>query len=115
MFLNNENMQNTDHQTTGKRIDFLSHFPKHIHPVMHNTQKSGLLQAEMTDGSMIEEMPTGSGKTAYAFTLLRGLRAKYGDGAYFYVTPNKTQVDQIKHLYPEFHVVYGRNEYDCLY
>lgn len=102
-------------QTTEDSINFLAHFPKHIHKRMHANQRSALTNVQDEQSSVIEEMPTGSGKTAFGYTILRALRAHYGDGTYFFVTPNKALVDQIKHLYPEFHVVYGRNEYDCYY
>lgn len=82
---------------------------------MKKTQRVALSHDEKTQGSTIQELPTGAGKTAKGYTNLRALREHYGDGTYFYITPNKALVDQIKHTYPEFHIVYGRNEYDCLY
>lgn len=104
-----------EHQPTSSELSFKSHFPYAIHPKMHGNQNQAFKNNEEAGGPTMQELPTGSGKTAYGFTVLRALRAKYGDGTYFYVTPNKALVDQVKGLYPEFHVVYGRNEYDCQY
>jgi Rad3-related DNA helicase len=104
----------TENPAAGK-INFLDHFPRDIHPVMKKNQRLALSYDETTQSSTIQEMPTGNGKTAKGYANLRALRAHFGEGLYFYVTSNKALVDQIKQLYPEFHVIYGRNEYDCLF
>jgi Rad3-related DNA helicase len=73
--------------------------------ILQETQKGGIFEA-----------PTGDGKTALAYTILKAIRTANDDkGIYFFLSPNKAQVDQAKLLYPEFSVVYGRSEYDCLY
>jgi Rad3-related DNA helicase len=97
------------------RINFLAHFPREIHPQMKKNQRLALSNDETIQSSTIQEMPTGNGKSAKGYANLRALRAHFGDGLYFYVTSNKALVDQIKQLYPEFTIIYGRNEYDCLF
>lgn len=69
---------------------------------------SGLLRA-------VIEGPPGIGKTALGYSILKGLQENGAKGAYLYVTPTKTLVDQVKDLHPEVEIVYGRNEYPCLY
>lgn len=61
------------------------------------------------------ELPTGTGKTAVGYTFLKTLLENGIKGALLYITPTKTLVDQVKELHPEVKVVYGRNEYPCLY
>src|SRR5215469_8661689 len=97
-----------------KRIHFLRNFPV-IHKRMKPAQRLALCHDESVQGSTIQQMPTGTGKTAKGFTNLIAMRERFGKGTYFYITPNKTLVDQVKEAYPEFHVIYGRNEYDCFY
>jgi len=82
---------------------------------MKVTQRTALSHDETVGGSTIQELSTGSGKTAKGYANLQGLREYYGKGTYFFITPKKTLVDQIAILYPDFHVIYGRNEYECLY
>lgn len=82
---------------------------------MTSTQRAALSNDESVQGSTIQELPTGTGKTAKGFANLLAMRERYGEGTYFYITPNKALVDQVKHSYPEFQVLYGRNEYDCYY
>lgn len=79
------------------------------------TQRAALSNDETVQGSTIQELPTGTGKTAKGFANLLAMRERYGEGTYFYITPNKALVDQVKKAYPEFQVIYGRNEYDCYY
>lgn len=64
------------------------------------------------------ELPTGTGKTDIGVTWLKALQKKLGNGLYFYIVPNKTLVDQVKRMYqddPCVKIMYGRNEYQCLY
>jgi len=96
------------------KIQFLKNFPK-VHKQIKGVQRRALMHDEAVQGSNIQELPTGTGKTAKGYTDLLAMQEFYGDGTYFYITPNKNLVDQIKATYKEFHVVYGRNEYDCLY
>ncbi len=66
------------------------------------------------DARVTLELPTGSGKTAIGYTVLKALES-LGQGPLFYIVPNKTLVDQVQRLHPELKVAYGRNEHDCLY
>jgi Rad3-related DNA helicase len=60
------------------------------------------------------EMPTGEGKTSIGLCALSKLSAE-GRGPMFYVTPTKTQVEQVVRLQPTAFKMLGRSEYDCLY
>lgn len=66
------------------------------------------------DQSVTIESPTGSRKTAVGYAFLKTLE-KAGKKPLFYITPNKTLVNQVKDLHPDVKVIYGRNEYPCLY
>jgi len=60
------------------------------------------------------EMPTGEGKTSIGLCILSKMSAD-GRGAMFYVTPTKTQVEQVVRQHPTAFKMLGRAEYDCLY
>ena len=63
----------------------------------------------------VHEIPFGEGKTAIGLTLALALFEK-GFGPIYYVTPTKTEVEQIITKYPgEFQSIYGKNEYLCLF
>jgi Rad3-related DNA helicase len=62
----------------------------------------------------ILEGPTGIGKTEAAHAFLKTLEKK-GLSPLFHIAITKSQVDQVKKWYPEVKVVYGRNEYPCLF
>jgi len=65
--------------------------------------------------SIVAQLPTGSGKTAIGYALAQKFLEE-SPNPVFYVTPNKTQCDQIHKMYPENSIiVYGRNEYPCLF
>jgi Rad3-related DNA helicase len=65
-------------------------------------------------GTVVLELPTASGKTLIGYTFLEEGRAN-GEGPLFYITPNKTLVQQIEKLHPDVQVAYGRHEHECLY
>jgi Rad3-related DNA helicase len=64
--------------------------------------------------SLTLEAPTGTGKTAVGWTYLETLE-QAGAEELVYITPNKTQVNQVHALHPDTVIAYGRSEYDCLY
>lgn len=72
------------------------------------------LEATAKNDSTLLELPTGSGKTAIGYTFLRALESS-GKSPLFYIVPNKTLVNQVRELHPDVKVVYGRNEYPCLF
>jgi Rad3-related DNA helicase len=92
----------------------VANFPYAAHPHMRPVQKQALELIAGKTGSVTLEAPTGSGKTAIGRAFLETV-AEHADGPVFYIVPNKTQVDQVKSLYPDLTAVYGRGEYDCLY
>src|SRR5258708_40317463 len=63
------------------------------------------------------EAPTGSGKSLIGYTFLKEGQAEQaeGKGPLFYITPNKTLVQQVKSLHSDVNVAYGRSEHECLY
>lgn len=110
-------MKHHEHQTDViPRMEFLSHFPYDIHSEIRDGQHAMLTMLDNIQSGAILGAPTGTGKTAAEYTMLLAARdAHKGKGDYFLLVPNKAQVDQVKKMYPQFHAVYGRNEYDCLY
>jgi len=97
-----------------EHLDFLAHWPKNRYPKIMGNQGKALMLLEKHDCSLLLELPTGTGKTAIGYTFLKTLEAA-GQTSLFYITPNKTLVDQAKKLHPDVKVMYGRNEYPCLY
>lgn len=88
-------------------------FPWDRHPEQRGNQAMAL-ELIAKHGSLILELPVGSGKTAVGIAYLKWVASQQA-GPLFYLVPNKTLVDQVKKLYPEVKVVYGRNEYLCHY
>ncbi len=105
-------MKNVTSKHHKESLNFLAHFPYKTYPKMRNAQKS-VFTILSTDNPLLCEAPTGSGKTAIGYTYLKAETASGGQG--YYVVPTKTLVDQIVQLHPDMTVVYGRNEYPCLY
>lgn len=97
-----------------KHLDFLAHWPKDRYPRIMGNQESVLRLVGNKGISLLLELPTGTGKTAIGYTFLKTLEVD-DRKSLFYITPNKTLVDQIKKLHPDVKVMYGRNEYPCLY
>lgn len=91
----------------------LPHFPWGVHPDILPNQEEALRFAAKNDVS-IQELPTGSGKTAIAYAYAKALAEKTGRVSII-VVPNKTLVNQFKAMFPDVAVAYGRNEHDCLY
>lgn len=97
-----------------KHLNFLANFPRHQYPRVSTNQKEALEIIAKQGSSVIFELPTGSGKTAIGYTfLLTLLRAGYR--RLFYAVPTKTLVDQVKQFHPDVKIMYGRNEYECLF
>lgn len=102
------------------------HHPKHLslRELQANFPRSGkfrngpwsgqekMLEFVATRGSAAIESPTGSGKTAVEYTVLKAAERKLS-GSLFWIAPNKTIVEQIHNEFPDVHVVYGQNEYPC--
>lgn len=89
-------------------------FPWDIHPEMRPNQEEALRLIARHGESLLLEAPTGSGKSAIGYTVLKTL-AEAGKQRLFYITPSKVNVDQLAKLFPDLTVQYGRHEYDCLY
>lgn len=94
--------------------NLLGNFPSDTYAEIRSNQKDAFELIAREKRSLTLELPTGSGKTALGMTVLKAMEQQ-GLGPLFYIVPNKTQVDQVKAMFPEVTVAYGRNEYDCLY
>ena len=95
-------------------LDFLGHFPKDQYSNPSSNQEKALRIISKDGESKTLELPTGSGKTAIGYTFLKTLDST-GKKSLFYINPTKTLVDQVKLLHPDVKVIYGRNEYPCLF
>lgn len=94
---------------------WLEHFPwtgKYPKPLPN--QEEGFYFIGQRGWPKVMEAPTGSGKTLIGYTFLRAGLAQ-GEQPLFFVTPNKTLVQQIQNLHPDVQVAYGRGEHQCLY
>ena len=89
------------------------HFPWDVYGQMQPNQQLAF-ELIAQDSSLILEGPTGTGKTAIAYTYLATI-ADGAEGPVYYVVTNKTQVDQVARMHPDVFRVYGRGEYDCHY
>jgi Rad3-related DNA helicase len=96
---------------------FAEYFPYHQFPSMteNQTEAFNYLEQNPKIQTVVFEAPTGSGKTLIGGTWLERERHERGSGHFFYLVPNKTQVDQVVRLYPNMKPVYGRNEHACLF
>src|SRR3989344_7871452 len=106
-----QHLQNTDRLSQKELLDA---FPWEQYPEMRANQEAALRAIAEENGNVILESPTGTGKTAIEFSLLRALELR-GEWPLFWIVPNKAQVEQVKRLHPEVQVAYGRHEHDCLY
>jgi len=95
-------------------LDWRAAFPWDKYPKILGNQEKALDIISQQERSITLELPTGSGKTAIGYTFLKALEKK-GAKKLFYIAPTKTIVDQVKGFHPDVKVVYGRNEYPCLY
>ena len=93
--------------------NLVASFPRDLYPSIQPNQELAF-KAIAEHGSLTLEAPTGSGKTAVAYTYLKAL-VKAGAKKVVIIAPNKTQVNQIRDMHPDMTVAYGRSEYDCLY
>lgn len=92
--------------------DMLAHFPYSDPRVL---QKQALQLIADSQKGVLLEIPTGEGKTGIGLAVLRAMADK-GQGPFFYVTPTKTQVDQVMAVAGNgVQKVLGRTEYSCLY
>lgn len=95
-----------------RKLETIEHLP---------FQEARSLQADAAafydkHGKALFEIPTGEGKTAIGIMILRAKAAEKLDAPLFYVTPTKTQVEQIVTMFPQDTVMMlGRAEYPCLY
>ena len=81
---------------------------------MRTGQKLAIGHLNGAGGIVVHELPVGIGKTALGYTFLQSRGTREGEQR-FYLTPNKTQVEQVQQLFPDMHAVFGRNEYPCFY
>jgi Rad3-related DNA helicase len=102
------------HQKYLSLENLLANFPTDLYPEILENQKESFELIAENNGSLTAELPTGSGKTAIGYTFLKTLE-RAGKKQLFYITVNKTLVDQIKEMHSDVFVIYGRNEYQCLY
>lgn len=91
--------------------DFLANF-RRVHDEPRENQLLVLEEFPKHD-EIVNQAPTGTGKTALGYAFLKTHCGRDGNG--FFVTPSKTLVDQVTQTYPEIMPMYGRNEYSCLY
>jgi len=96
-----------------EHLGLLEFFPFDHYPKPMKNQILALEAADKNDPTLLE-LPTGSGKTAIGYTFLKALESS-GKSPLFYIVPNKTLVNQVRELHPNVKIVYGRNEYPCLY
>jgi Rad3-related DNA helicase len=95
--------------------ELMENFSWHLYPKGPRlNQKKAFEVIAKSRGSLILELPTGSGKTEIAHSFLKTLEEK-GLSPLFHIAVTKSQVNQVKKWYPEVKVVYGRNEYPCLF
>lgn len=85
---------------------------QHKRPLPNQIEALQILEKQ---NSIILEAPTGSGKTAIGYTFLKWHASRIKEGGLRYIVPNKTLVNQIKEMYPDISMAYGRNEHECLY
>jgi Rad3-related DNA helicase len=100
--------------TKDSATGIMEFFPwkQHRKPLPNQIEALGILEKE---DSIVLEAPTGSGKTAIGYTFLKWHESRIKEGGCRYIVPNKTLVNQIKEMYPDIGIAYGRNEHECLY
>ncbi len=86
-------------------------FPHDLFPEMRANQEAAF-KAIAEHGSVTIEMPTGEGKTAVEYTILKAMEKK-GKGPLWLITPSKTVVEQTKKMFPSVKIALGRNEFPC--
>jgi Rad3-related DNA helicase len=100
--------------TKDNATGIMGFFPWKYHrkPLPNQIQALAILEKE---NSIVLEAPTGSGKTAIGYSFLKYYESRIKEGGCRYIVPNKTLVNQIKEMYPDIGIAYGRNEHECLY
>lgn len=69
---------------------------------------------ELSDGKYLQELPTGTGKTALEYMVLSAARSKIEDDeSIFWIFPTKALVEQVKKEHPDVNVIFGQNEHVC--
>ncbi|OGG60130.1 hypothetical protein A2765_01005 [Candidatus Kaiserbacteria bacterium RIFCSPHIGHO2_01_FULL_56_24] len=97
-----------------KHLDLMGAFPFDRHPQMRDGQRIALEHLETAAWPVVHQSPVGTGKTALGYTFLKA-KEKQGGTHLLYSTPNKTQVEQVKAMFPDVKIALGRNEHPCLY
>lgn len=101
-----------------KHLDLMGSFPFDRHPQMRAGQKQALEHLteclKYESFPVIHQAPVGTGKTAVGYTFLKA-HMSAGAKHLLYAVPNKTQVEQVKAMFPDVKVALGRNEHPCLY
>lgn len=77
--------------------------------------QGGAMEA-LVEGNYLQELPTGTGKTALEYMILDAALRKIEEGeTAFWIFPTKALVEQAKKEHPEVIVVFGQNEHVCLW
>ncbi|MFA5029934.1 MAG: helicase C-terminal domain-containing protein [Patescibacteria group bacterium] len=97
-----------------KHLDLWSCFPHDCYPNILDNQRDALRVIEQEGGCALLQLPTGSGKTAVGYAFLKAV-LKRAEGPVYYVVPTKTLVEQVRRLHPDVKIIFGRNEYSCLF
>lgn len=88
----------------------LKHFP--FPEVRHGQSQMAEFLGKHNQATI--ESPTGSGKSAVEYALLKAVES-VGIGPRNIIVPTKAIADQFKTAYPDLEVVYGRGENPCYY
>jgi Rad3-related DNA helicase len=95
-------------------------FPFDRHPQMRDGQRIAIqhLSQCLKDVPLlfpvVHQAPVGTGKTAVGYSFLKAHDVPEANHL-LYSAPNKTQVEQVKAMFPDVKVALGRNEHSCLY
>ncbi|GEM_PF-697206 len=69
---------------------------------------------ELAAGKYLQELPTGTGKTALQYMLLTAAQSKIEEGeSIFWIFPTKALIEQVKMEHPDVKVIFGQNEHVC--
>ncbi len=93
--------------------ELCSAFPSEKHSVMRPQQRQ-VLEFWAQHPKSIIEMPTGHGKTAVEYAILKAA-ANAGKKPLFLITPNKTILQQIYREYLDLAIVVGKHDFPCYY
>lgn len=101
------------HQQHPSLAELEAAFPSGKFPHMWVSQRQALSHVAENGSSLIES-PTGSGKTAVQYAIVKAMENR-GKGPIFLIVPNKALVGQTKREYPDLAIALGRSEHPCLY